>query len=302
MIKLNTGPEKQMTEIIDSLILKNIFVSQLDSSNIAYHHHFLNIAHKPMVDILKKFTSNPRLRSNKWISTSILEDEPKEEFLKYASPEYFVNNLISPVFFYDKLKNLPSDAIVVEVGPHGIFRKIVSETLEYSSYYSLIMKDSNETNMDNFVNVLVKLYELGLNPSVDKLYSGVVYPVCRGTPSIGSLMKWKHNQEFNGRPFPDYRFRTTASDMNVTINLNSTDDQFYSGHCIDGKILFPATGYLMLAWDIFAATMAKTWEQVPVVFEQVQFIKPVFLHQYDKTILKIILARRTGEREFSTLI
>ena len=90
---------------------------------------------------------NPKLRSKKWVSTIIVEDILREDILLYASAEYFVNNLISPVFFYDKFKCFPSDAIVLEIGPHGMFRRIVSETLESSSYITLIKKDSIETRI-----------------------------------------------------------------------------------------------------------------------------------------------------------
>ena len=274
---------------------KNLFVFPLESSDVAFHHPMLEQYAKPMYDLIKDNIPNPRLRSRKWISTSILENEPKEDILNYASAEYFVNNLISPVFFYDKFKTLPSDAIVVEVGPHGVFRKIVSETLENSSYISLIKKDSNDSNLDNLFNAIAKLYELGINPSIENLYPKVEYPVSRGTPSIGSLIKWNHSQSYSVKTFPDHHFRSTSSDMNVTINIKSNEDSFYSGHCIDGNILFPATGYLMLAWRIYAATLAKPWNEVPVVWEQVMFKRAVFLTEDNPSKLKVVYSRKTSD-------
>ena len=120
-----------------------------------------------MIDEIKKFIPNPKLRSKKWISTSVLENESKTELL-YASAEYFVHNLINPVLFFNRVKYLPSDCIVVEVGPHGLFSKIITQTLENSSYISLIKRDSNDTNLDMFLTSIARLYELGLNPSIDK--------------------------------------------------------------------------------------------------------------------------------------
>ena len=292
---MSEGPEEPMKKIIEDLKAKNVFTFQLESSDIPYHHPLLKTSAKQMAEEIRKHLPNPRLRSKKWISTSILKDETKEDILNYASAEYFVNNLISPVFFYDKFKTLPSDAIVVEVGPHGVFRKIVIETLESVSYISLISKDSNETNLDKFLTAIAKLYELGINPSIEKLYPKVEYPVSRGTPSIGSLMKWNHSQKYSMRTFPDYNFRTTASDMNITIDIKLNEQNFYSGHCIDGNILFPATGYLMLAWRIYAGSLAKPWNEVPVVWEQVQFKRAVFISEDNLTYLKVVYSRKTGD-------
>ena len=285
-----------MTKIIKELKQKNIFVHQLESSDIPYHSKYLMSSAKPMTEKIRKYLPNPKKRSNKWISTSILESEPKEDILKYASAEYFVNNLISPVYFYDKCKDLPSDAIIVEIGPHGVFRKIINETLESSTYLTLIKKDSNDTNLYNFLSAIATLYELGLNPSIENLYPKIEFPVSRGTASFGSLMKWDHTTKYPYRRYPNDYNKSTASDMNVTIDVMHNEKEFYTGHCIDGHILFPAAGYLMLVWRQFAASLGQTWEKVPVVFESVQFKRAVFLSETNKTFLKVRYDRHSGNK------
>ena len=277
-----------MKQIIEELKEKNIFVHQLESSGIPYHSKYLMSSAQPLTDRIREHLPEPKKRSDKWISTSILEADTKDENLKTASAEYFVNNLISPVYFYDKCKELPSDAIIIEIGPHGVFRKIIKDVLDTASYVTLIKKDSNDTNLDTFLSAIATLYELGLNPSIENLYPKVEFPVSRGTPSIGSLMKWEHSVNFPFRRYPEDYNQSTASDMNVVIDINKQkDDDYYRGHCIDGNILFPATGYLMLAWRIFANSLLRTWDQVPVVFETVQFRRAVFLSETNKTILKV---------------
>ncbi len=67
-----------------------------------------------MTDILKKVIQNPRERSDKWISTSFLDSKSPQIIGKYASAEYFVNNLLKPVYFYNKLITLPKDTIVID--------------------------------------------------------------------------------------------------------------------------------------------------------------------------------------------
>ena len=107
-------------------------------------------------------------------------------------------------------------------------------------------------------------------------------------------MKWDHSSNYPYRRYPKDYNRSTASDMNVIIDLIQHEQAFYAGHCIDGNILFPATGYLMLAWRQFAAALGQTWEKVPVVFESVQFRRAVFLSETNKTFLKVRYERHSG--------
>ena len=282
-----------MKEIMDDLKSNQKFVHQMNSSDIPYHSPFMKSSAKQLTELINKYVSKPGLRSTKWVSTSIEKDQVKEDALNYAGAEYFVNNLISPVFFYDKFKTLPSDAIVVEVGPHGVFRKIVSETLESATYITLIKKDSNDTNLDNFLASVTQLHERGFNPSIENLYPKVEFPVSRNTQSIGSLMKWDHSHDYHLETFPDRYCQTTASDFKISIDLKTVEDAFYSGHCIDGNIIFPATGYLMLAWKAYAASIAKIWTDVSVAFEQVQLSRALFLNEDSVVTLKVLYSRKT---------
>ena len=280
--------------MVESLKGKGLFVRELESSEIPYHSEYLLTSAKRMTDEIKKQLPNPRLRSKKWLSTSIIESEFSDE-LRYASAEYFVHNLISPVFFYNKLHQLPDNAIVVEIGPHGLFSKIITQTLESSTYLSLIKKDSNQTNLDLFLSSICTLYEIGLNPSIEILYPKVDFPVARNTQSLSSLIHWDHQKTYFVRKYPDYHFKGSASDMTETINITRQLKMYLPDHKIDGNILFPATAYLMLAWRHLASLKARIWNQIPVQFEDVQFRRPVFLSDMEVTRLKVKLCEQTGD-------
>ena len=288
-----SGLFREVKKLIEDLNKKGVFVRELQSSDIPYHSEYLMTSAKPMEDKIKSILSKPRLRSKKWVSTAVLDSDP-EEALKYASAEYFVHNLTNPVFFYNKLKHLPSDAVVVELGPHALFARTVTETLEASTYLPLLKRDSNNTNLDQFLNTIAKLYELGLNPSIENLYPKVQWPVSRGTQSISSLMLWDHKKNHYVRKYPDYYFRYTANDMNETIDLSRRFNHFLPDHCIDSNLLFPATGYLMLAWRQLAASKGRIWNQLPVIFEDVQFRRAVFMSDTEVTRLKVKLYDQTG--------
>ena len=286
--------------MIDELAKKGVFVRELQSHDIPYHSQYLMTSAKKLTEQLKKCVPNPKPRSKKWVSTAVIESDP-EDALKFGSAEYFVHNLISPVYFYNKLKYLPMDSIVIEIGPHGLFSKLVSQTLDASTYMSLIKKDSNDTNLEMFLNTVAKTYELGMNPDIEHLYPKVQYPVCRGTQSISSLMKWDHEDYYLVRKWPEYHFKATASEMTENINLKREIKSYLPDHCIDGNILFPATGYLMCAWRQMAASKGKLWNQIPVIFEDVQFRRPVFVSTSEPTKLKIRYLEQTGYIIFLTL-
>ena len=102
-----------------------------------------------MADMIREFVPNPKKRSKKWISTALSDREINQEF-EFASGEYFAKNLVSPVHFYEKLKRLPRDSIIVEISPHSIFKSVISQTLEASNYINLLTKYSKRQEFIQF--------------------------------------------------------------------------------------------------------------------------------------------------------
>lgn len=57
----------------------------------------------------------------------------------------------------------------------------------------------------------------------------------------------------------------------IDVNLSKDEDAYMAGHTIDGRVLFPATGYMTLAWRSFAKAKNSTAEKTPVILENVVF-------------------------------
>ncbi|CAG2101231.1 unnamed protein product [Medioppia subpectinata] len=292
-----SGLKKEMMETIDLLNKRGVFVRQLESSELPFHSEYLRSSAQPMVDAINEYMPNPRLRSRKWLSTSVRMSEPEDERLRYASAEYFVYNLMHPVQFYNQLKHIPTGAVVLELSPHSVFGKIMAESVDNCQYISLISKNSNHKNINQFLSGISKLYELGFNPLVERLYSPIQWPVPRSTPSISSLIKWDHSRDLSvyTSKWPQNKLRSVSGDMNVVINISSTKDDYLCDHVVDGNNLFPATGYLMLAWRQMAASYGQTWNKVPAVFSKCQFLRPTFLAPDVPTRLTVKYYQRTGD-------
>jgi fatty acid synthase len=142
---------------------------------------------------------------------------------------------------------------------------------------------------------------LGVNPSIDKLYPKVEWPVARSTQSISSLIKWDHSESYAVKKYPEHHFRSTASDLTFTISQLNSEDRYLFDHSIDGKAIFPATGYLLLAWRRFAASRGRIWSKLPVIFENVAFRRATFLSKTDTTKLTVRFLEPTGIDNFEFL-
>lgn len=69
----------------------------------------------------------------------------------------------------------------------------------------------------------------------------------------------------------------TSGETVVDVNLTKDDDAYLVGHTIDGRVLFPATGYMTMAWRTFAKIKNSTFEKTPVVMEDIVFHRATIL-------------------------
>ena len=57
------------------------------------------------------------------------------------------------------------------------------------------------------------------------------------------------------------------------------EDQYMTGHVIDGRNLYPGTGYLLLAWKHLAAFHNSEYNELAVEFKDVIFHRATFIQQ-----------------------
>lgn len=60
---------------------------------------------------------------------------------------------------------------------------------------------------------------------------------------INSMVEWDHSIEWDVANFAGKGSR--SGELVVEIDLSKEGDQYLAGHAIDGRVLFPATGYLV---------------------------------------------------------
>lgn len=112
--------------------------------------------------------------------------------------------------------------------------------------------------------------------------SSISYPVCRGTPMLSPLLTWQHSHNWHvvpseagvGKQLHSTLGKTCSFEIDMT---EGSEDQYLCGHNIDGRIVFPGTGYLMLAWEALAQHLGKQIHEIPVSFMNVGFHRATVL-------------------------
>ncbi|XP_055643690.1 fatty acid synthase-like [Toxorhynchites rutilus septentrionalis] len=129
-----------------------------------------------------------------------------------------------------------------------------------------------------------------------KLYPPVQFPVSRGTPMISPLVRWDHRDSWSVVRYEWSALRVPNS-LQFKISLSDQNYQFAAGHCIDGKVLLPAMGYLSLVWELVAFLSQREVLDCAMQFDDVQFLQATPLVPNQTVILNVMIQRATGRFE-----
>jgi acyl transferase domain-containing protein/NADPH:quinone reductase-like Zn-dependent oxidoreductase/thioesterase domain-containing protein/acyl carrier protein len=283
-----SGPKKQVCEFVEQLRSEGVFAKEVDSSNVAFHSYYMTSIAPALKTALAQVIRTPKQRSSKWISTSIPEQRWETEMARFSSPEYHVNNLCSPVLFQEALKHVPVNAITIEIAPHALLQAILKRSLSPQTTFVALMKKDLVNQTENFLAQLGRLYVEGVN--VNSLHLAVpcgrestIYPVPVNTRFLSPLTRWEHSQQWNTPKYEDFLLGSKMGEqtsMKYTVDVDSVvEDAYLTGHQIDGRVIYPATGYLCLVWKTLAKMQRQCvdYEQCPIVFENVEIHRPTIL-------------------------
>lgn len=112
---------------------------------------------------------------------------------------------------------------------------------------------------------------------------------------IASMIEWDHSTEW---AVANFSGRGAGSGENVIdVDLSKEEYEYLAGHAIDGRILFPATGYLTLAWKTFAKLQNENYEKMPVVLKDVQFHRATIMPKEGSVKFLVNIFEGSGEFE-----
>ncbi|XP_066056968.1 fatty acid synthase [Chamaea fasciata] len=267
-----SGPLASVSEFVAKLKKDGVFAKEVRSAGVAFHSHYMASIAPALLNALKKVIPHPKRRSARWISTSIHESQWQTDLARNSSAEYHVNNLVNPVLFHEGLKHVPENAVVVEIAPHALLQAILKRTLKPTCTILPLMKKDHKNNLEFFLTQIGKIHLTGINVLGNNLFPSVEYPVPVGTPLISPYIKWDHSQDWDVPKAEDFPAGSKGSASGSVYNIDvspESPDHYLIGHCIDGRVLYPATGYLVLAWRTLARSLGMAMEEMPVMFEDV---------------------------------
>ncbi|CAL7939125.1 unnamed protein product [Xylocopa violacea] len=293
-----SGPTETVKEFVAKLQANKIFAKTVSSGNIAYHSRYIKEVGPKLLAYTKPLIPEPKLRSSKWISTSVPRNKWNTEAAKYSSAEYHTNNLLNSVLFAEMSTMIPADAITIEIAPHGLLQAILRRSLDENTTNTSLMQRGHKDNTEFFSQALGKLYNVGLQPQFANLYPRVEFPVSRGTPMISPYIRWEHSDEWFVPNF-NQRQKITTAERTVEINLSDDAYEYMVHHVIDGRNLVPATGYLIMVWETFSMLQGKLYDEVSVVFENVKFERATAIPAEGSISLTVSIHRGSGRFEIS---
>uniref|UniRef100_A0A674MU67 Fatty acid synthase n=1 Tax=Takifugu rubripes TaxID=31033 RepID=A0A674MU67_TAKRU len=292
-----SGPQEAIHKFVLELKEEGVFAKEVRSAGVAFHSYYMASIAPALLEALKKVIKEPKQRSSRWVSTSIPQAEWDSPLALYSSAEYHVNNLVSPVLFHDGLNLVPDNAVVVEIAPHALLQAILKRTLKHTCCSLPLMKRGHSNNLEFFLSNIGKIYMNG-----NKLGPAVSYPVPVGTPLISPLVEWDHAQTWDVPKVEDFPTSSGGSGSATIYNIDTSpesSDNYLIGHCIDGRVLYPATGYLVLAWRTLVRNMGVVMETTPVTFENVTIHRATILPKTGSFQLEVRLMLATNKFEIS---
>ncbi|XP_063530101.1 fatty acid synthase-like [Cydia strobilella] len=259
-----SGPPASIEKFVAELTAEGIFARRVNSSGVAFHSSYVAGAAPQSLDLLTQLIPAPKTRSARWHSSSVPQEQWESNLARMCDAAYFVNNLVSPVRFASVLALVPARALMLEVAPHALLQAIVRRALPDALHVPLVRRDVPDA-LVHFLAAVGKTYAAGVQPQVSRLYPRVSWPVSRGTPALASHVGWDHSVEWSVA-----NFKTAGrSETVIEYDLGNPEDAFLAGHYIDGRVLFPASGYLALVWHTVAKMNNLEMEQAAVVLENI---------------------------------
>jgi len=193
-----SGPLDAIRTFVQELARENIQAKILNTNEIAYHSQYMTSIASQLKKRLEQIITSPKQRSAMWLSTSFGQQRWSSEMAKYASAEYFVNNLCNHVLLRETMSQIPTNAIVVEIGPQSVMDMIVKNNMQKSVYCPL-MTQRQEQQLINFWTQLGNIYLQGVQVQPMNILvstAATVYPVPVSTRFLTAKNKCQQYKQY----------------------------------------------------------------------------------------------------------
>ncbi|XP_055593804.1 fatty acid synthase-like [Uranotaenia lowii] len=231
-----------------------------------------------LLDLVKDISTRNHVTSGAWVT--------RDDF-NFRSAVLHSSSAIENL-----LTNIPNHVSILDLNLTNSCEHVVSLLdLKVAS----IASNSNDSDSLalRLLSKIGHVYFSKAQMDLGNLYPPIQFPVSRGTPMLSPLIKWDHRQN-TYFPFSKDVARTRETTKLSYISLASPNYKFVQGHCIDGRVLFPATGYLYLAWELIASRLDSCLNDMPVEFWDVKFMRATTLSREKQVKLTLNFLSSSG--------
>ncbi|CAH1641072.1 unnamed protein product [Spodoptera littoralis] len=234
-----------------------------------------------------------RTRSQKWVSTPLLNSQYRSTKLSSKSHKDGVKQIL--VLFEETSRLIHSNAIIIEIAPHGVLQAILRRSLKKDVINIALTQKDHPNNAQVLFTAIGKLYKSGLNPHLANIYPHVPFPVSQGTPMLAHLVEWDHSENWFVTSFKDVD-KMEIGERTVLMSKND-ESEYMTGYVINGCNLYPVTGYLFLVWETLGMMMGEPHTEVSVVFENVRFQRATNIPKESSLEFAITIHKKSGNFE-----
>jgi len=317
-----SGDASEVRKLLSNLSADNIFARELQVEN-AYHSHHMKLVAEPYLRSIADVTSESgQVPSGIKMLSSVTGRlaEPSE-----LTPEYWVQNLVSPVQFNDAMITMLRGSgksfrrqrkaesavdFLLEIGPHAALRGPLSdilkkELLENVGYASMLLRGSDA--VDSAMTASGDLYCRGYPVDVAAVnnfqHEPRVLVDLPAYPWNRSDKYWaasRLTQNFLHRAFPHHGLlgkRMAGSDGLYPAwrhFLSIHENPWIAEHVVHGAILYPGAGFLAMAIEAVLQVAEPGREVTNIRLKDVRITKALVIKEDEDHPEVITRFRRVG--------
>lgn len=284
-----SGDLNCITEICDHLRQEKKFARILKVDK-AYHSSHMEPCRAPYLESLRTVGVSAQVPDKvacQWFSSVGQGTKVSKSFsLEELSGPYWINNMMHEVKFEQAVEAacVSASTILVEVGPHAALKSPLGETLQdlkrpIPPYVPCLSRQ--QSAMETLSMTLGRLWMHGYDAKLDlaaferTITQNDDKATCSAKPHAGLPgYQWDHDhlfwhestrsEQFRSRKVPGHVLLGTvhpdSTDIDVRWHnvLSLTRLPWLTGHSLRGQVIFPATGYILMAVEAIMQLASPT--------------------------------------------
>ncbi|VEN45265.1 unnamed protein product [Callosobruchus maculatus] len=207
------------------------------------------------------------------------------------TPEYLLSALTNN--FHSTNLAAEENSVLFNLGWIYTNKDIEATVIKYGT-------EDKQNAIYELLKAIGSMYVCGHQPQLQNLYPPVQFPVSRGTRMISPFIRWNHKRDWYAPYYNDtaeVQIESNEGQRNILLQLSDPQWSFIDGHVIDGRNLFPATGYLYLAWETLCSIQALSISQTTVIFYDCRFHRATNMPAKGTVAMSVTVQMGTGQFE-----